>query len=299
MHDVLHVPDLHANLLSVSKLISRGLKVHFNSLGCVLKASNGEMLGVASLESNLYQLDTNVMNGAETSSLAHSEATSHPLELWHKTLGHLNANSVKTLQTMVSGMDVQVVPNDVHSFVCKRCVQGKQARRPFFTEGGTCAIKILELVHSDVCGPMKTPSIGGTRYFITFIDDFPRNIWVYVLKSKNKVLARFKEWKTLVKRQSEHVVKFLKTDNGTEYVSKAFDNFLTKHGIARQNSSPYTLQQNGVAERANRTIVEMMWSMIHVQRLGQKFWAEAVCSAVYLCNRYSTKAVEDKTPKKT
>src|SRR5450631_1639278 len=84
MHDVLHVPDLHSNLLSVSKLISRGLKVHFNSLGCVVRASNGEMLAVASLESNLYQLDTNVLNGAETSSLAHSEANlanSHPLEL--------------------------------------------------------------------------------------------------------------------------------------------------------------------------------------------------------------------------
>ena len=296
MHDVLHVPDLHSNLLSVSKLISRGLKVHFNSLGCVVRASNGEMLAVASLESNLYQLDTKVMHEAETSSLAHSEANSHPLELWHKRLGHLNANSVKSLQTMVSGMDVQAVPNDVHSFACEGCVQGKQARRPFPTEGGTRATKILELVHSDVCGPMKTPSIGGARYFLTFIDDFSRKIWVYVLKSKSEVLARFKEWKTLVERQSEHVVKVLRTDNGGEYISKAFDDFLSKHGIARQNSSPYTPQQNGVAERANRTIVEMARSMIHAQRLGHEFWAEAVCNAVYVRNRCPTKAVEGKTP---
>ena len=117
MHDVLHVPKMHSNLLLVSKLISRGLKVHFNSLGCVVRTSNGEMLAVASLESNLYQLDTNVMNGAETSSLARSDENSHSLELWHKRLGHLNANSVKMLQNMVSGMDVGAAQGDAHSFV--------------------------------------------------------------------------------------------------------------------------------------------------------------------------------------
>ena len=99
-----------------------------------------------------------------------------------------------------------------------------------------------------------------------------------------------------MERQSEHVVKVLRTDNGGEYISKAFDDFLSKNGIARQNSSPYTPQQNGVAERANRTIVEMARSMIHAQRLGHEFWAEAVCNAVYVRNRCPTKAVEGKTP---
>ena len=87
MHDVLHVPDLHSNLFSVSKFISKGLKVHFHSLGCVVRVSNGEILGVASLESNLYQLVTNVMNGAKTSFLAHSKANSHPLELCTRSWG--------------------------------------------------------------------------------------------------------------------------------------------------------------------------------------------------------------------
>ena len=139
------------------------------------------------------------------------------------------------------------------------------------------ATKILELVHSDVCGPMKTPSIGGARYFLTFIDDFSRKIWVYVLKSKKEVLARFEEWKTLVERQSGHAVKALRSDNGGEYISKAFDDYLSKHGVARQTSSPYTPQQNGVAERANRTIVEMARSMIHANGVGHEFRAEAVC----------------------
>jgi transposase InsO family protein len=109
---------------------------------------------------------------------------------------------------------------------------------------------------------MKTPFIGGARYFFIFIDDFSRKIWVYVLKSKKEVLARFNKWKTLVEMQSEHVVKVLRTDKDGKYISKAFDDFLSKHDIAQDTSSPYTPQQNDVAERANRTIVEMARSLI-------------------------------------
>ena len=155
--------------------------------------------------------------------------------------------------------------------------------------------KILELIHLDVCGPMKNISIGGARYFLTFIDDFLRNIWVYVLKAKRKVLARFKEWKTLVGRQLEHVVKVLRMDSGGENVSKAFDDFWSKHGIAWQTSSPYMPQQNGVVERANPTIIEMARSILHAQRLGNEFWTEAVCNVVYVRNRYPTNAVDGKT----
>ena len=90
-------------------------------------------------------------------------------------------------------------------------------------------------------------------------------------------------------------MKVLRKDNGGKYIYKAFDDFLSKHGIARQNSVPYTPQQNRVAERANRTIVEMARSMIHAQRFGHEFWAEAVCNAVYVRNRCSTKAVKGKS----
>ena len=112
----------HPNLLSVSKLISRGLKVHFNSLECVVRANNNDILGVASLESNLYPLDTNVVNGAEMSFLAHSDGNLHSLKLWHKRLGHLNTNSMKMLRNIVSGMDMGAAQGDIHSFACERCV---------------------------------------------------------------------------------------------------------------------------------------------------------------------------------
>ena len=99
---------------------------------------------------------------------------------------------------------------------------------------------------------------------------------MYTLKLKSEVLGRFKEWKALVENQSGRKVKVLRSDNGGEYTSKAFEDFLRTNGIARHTSAPYTPQQNGVAERANRTIVEMGRSMLYAQGLEREFWAEAV-----------------------
>ena len=296
VYDVLHVPKLHTNLLSVSKLVSRGLKVHFDNMRCVVKAQDGKVLVMTSMEANLYQVELKNVNGAEVRSLALTSANGDALELWHKRLGHLNAKSVKALENMVSGMNLGKTTSNVLPLACEGCVEGKQARQPFPTDGGTRASKILELVHSDVCGPMKTLSMGGARYFLTFIDDFSRKVWVYVLKSKNEVFDKFVEWKTLVEKQTEHKVKVLQSDNGGEYMSKAFDMFCSKEGIARQTSAPYTPQQNGVAKRANRTIVEMARSMMHAQGLGLDFWAETVCTAAYTCNRCPSRAVQTMTP---
>jgi transposase InsO family protein len=143
---------------------------------------------------------------------------------------------------------------------------------------------------------MRTTSFGGAKYFLTFIDDFSRKVWVYSLRLKSEVLERFKEWKALVENQSGHKVKVLRSDNGGEYTSKAFDEFLRTHGIARNTSAPYTPQQNGVAERANRTLVEMGRSMLYAQGLQRELWAEAVQTAAYTRNRCPTRAVKGMTP---
>lgn len=144
-------------------------------------------------------------------------------------------------------------------------------------------------MHSDVCGPMRTPSFGGARYFVSFIDDFSKKVWIYIIKAKSECFAKFKEWKALVEKQCEHKIKVLRSDNGHEYLSIQVDELLKHEGIARQTSTPYTPQQNGVVERANRTIVEMARSMLHSQGLGYEFWAEAVVNAMYTRNRCFSK----------
>jgi transposase InsO family protein len=293
IQDVLHVPKLHANLLSVSKLVSQDLKVQFNNKGCILGAPNGGTIVTASREGNLYQLKFKVVNGTSMACLAQGPLHQHSLELWHKRLGHLNEKSVKRLQSMVGGMQVEKGSCDLN---CEACIEGKQARQPFPSDGATRATKVLEIVHSDVCGPMKTPSMGGARYFLTFIDDFSRKVWVFMLKCKSDVFERFKVWKALVENESGQKVKVLRSDNGGEYMSKAFEAFMRQHGIQHQTSTPYTPQQNGVAERANRTLVEMARAMLHAQDLKYDLWAEAVSNAAYTRNRCPTSAVASMTP---
>ena len=109
----------------------------------------------------------------------------------------------------------------------------------------------LALVHSDVCGPMPTLSMGGAAYFVTFIDDFSRKTWVYPLRRKDEVLSIFKRFVTLVETQTGKKVKCLRSDNGGEYVSKPFQDFCDKKGIKRELIAPYNPPQNGVAERMN------------------------------------------------
>eukprot|EP00253_Pinus_taeda_P001647 PITA_01647 len=115
----------------------------------------------------------------------------------------------------------------------------------------------LQLVHSDLCGPLPIVSFSGYKYFLTFIDDFSRRTWVYFLKLKSEVFNIFLAFKAFVEKQSGHQILKLRSDNGGEYVNNNFINFCTKHGIQMQHIVPYTPQQNGVAERKNHILKEM------------------------------------------
>ena len=213
--------------------------------------------------------------------------------LWHQRLGHIGEKGLRILHRngMVEGM-----PNFSLDFnFCEHCVYGKH-NRVSFPSGAKRENKILELVHSDVFGPMSVPSLGKSVYYVSFIDDFSRNTWIYFLRKKSEVFDRFKEFKALVENQTEKKIKVLRTDNGGEFCKKEFEEFCKKCGIARQKNTPYTPQQNGVAERMNRTLMEKARSMLSGTGLGQEFWAEAVETACYLVNRSPSSALEDKTP---
>ncbi len=169
-------------------------------------------------------------------------------------------------------------------------------RTPFQVRESKRASKSLDLDHSDVCGKTNAPSLGGTQYFLTFIDDFTHYTWIYVLKHKDEVFKCFQEWKYLVENASGRTVKVLRTDNGGEYTSAKFGDFLKCEGIRHERTIPRTPEQNGVAERMNRTLVETMRSMLSDAKLPQTFWGEALSTAVYLRNRSPTKAVRGMTP---
>jgi transposase InsO family protein len=147
-----------------------------------------------------------------------------------------------------------------------------------------------------VFGPVLIPSLGKSVYYVSFIDDFSRNTWIYFLRKKSEVFDKFKEFKALVENQTKKKIKVLRKDNGGEFCGNKFKELCKKCGIARQKTTPYTPQQNGVAERMNRTLMEKSRSMLSGVRLGQEFWAEVVGIECYLVNRSPSSALDDKTP---
>ena len=137
-----------------------------------------------------------------------------------------------------------------------------------FPSSGKRMKQILELVHSDVFGPVKVPSLGKYVYYESFIDDFSRNTWIYFLKKKFEVFDKLKEFKALMENQIEKKIKVLRIDNSGGFCSKEFKEFCKKCGIARQKTIPYTLEQNGVAEKMNKTLMERARSMLSGAGLG-------------------------------
>ena len=294
MDEVLYVPNLHGNLLSVSRLVSRGYIVIFDSSGCRIMNSDEKIAAVAIKEKNLYHLLGTVQERSDHTYL--TKLSQNDISTWHQRLGHLGVEYIRQMITKDMVRDLEIEDKDEVMDICVGCIQGKQQRLPFPISKGERAKDILEIIHTDICGPMNNISLGGARYFLTFIDDKSRKTFVYFLKTKDEVFDKFKEFKSMVEKQIGKKIKILRSDNGGEYTSKKFEQYLKWKGIIHQTTVPYTPEQNGVAERANRTIVERARSMLHAKNLGYEFWAEAVATAVYLKNCSPTKAVSDKTP---
>ncbi|KAJ9541966.1 hypothetical protein OSB04_028472 [Centaurea solstitialis] len=167
-------------------------------------------------------------------------------------------------------------------------------KQPFNKENER-ATDLLEIIHTDVCGPFSHVARGGYRYFITFTDDFSRYGYVYLMRHKSESFEIFREFQNEVQNQLGRKIKFLRSDRGGEYLSDEFDNHLMECGIVSQLTPPYTPQMNGVSERRNRTLLDMVRSMMCHSTLPMSFWGHALKTAAHILNRAPTKSVE-KTP---
>ncbi|KAE8720675.1 V-type proton ATPase subunit G3 [Hibiscus syriacus] len=204
--------------------------------------------------------------------------------LWHQRLGHMSKKRMKTLFSKGKLLDLK----NVDVGLCEDCIFGKQKKVSFAKIGKTPKAEKLKLVHIDVWGPSPVPSLAGSLYYVTFIDDSTRKVWVYFLKKKSKVFDTFRKWKAMVENETGLKVKRLRSDNGGEYRNRRFRDFCANNGIKMETTIPMTPQQNGVAERMNRTLNERARSMrIHVG-LPKFLWVEAINTAAYMIN-YSAK----------
>ncbi|GBP67410.1 Retrovirus-related Pol polyprotein from transposon TNT 1-94 [Eumeta japonica] len=264
INDVLCVPNLATNLISVSKLIQNGNSVNFTKNGGYIYNKKGELVAVAELIDGMYKVNTENRHCLFTSPSAVSS------EVWHRRLGHLNSNDLNKMKDgAVTGMDYKDKAV-IKKSTCVVCCEGKQSRLPF-NHVGTRSTETLHTVHADLCGPMETTSIGRCRYYLILVDDYPRMAFVYFLKAKNQAFKYFKEFKSLVENQQNKKIKIFRTDNGLEFCSNEFEGYLTDAGIIHQKTNTYAPEQNAVSERMNRTIVERARCMLFDARLDKSF----------------------------
>jgi transposase InsO family protein len=153
------------------------------------------------------------------------------------------------------------------------------------------ASDLLELIHTDVCGPMSTTARGGYQYFITFSDDLSRYGYVYLMKHKSETFEKFKEFQSEVENQRGNKIGTLRSDRGGEYLSHEFSSHLKSCRIIPQLTPPTTPQRNGVSERRNQTLLDMVRSMMRQSDLPLSFWGYALETATFTLNRVPSKSV--------
>lgn len=300
LRDVLWVPGLQQNLLSVKRITETGNAVIFRNGVAEVRDTNGMVVARAVACGRLYKMDVEVCNGR---ALAVKEGTQ--TELWHARLGHLGYDGLQQLSSMVDGVSGSF---ESTGKPCHACLSGKQVRLPVPAVRGIRTSRVLQLVHTDVCGAGVT-TLSGFKYFVSFTDDYSRRTHIFLMRRKNEALQKFQEYRAIVEKKHDTKIQLLslegkdnreiegiRSDNGGEFTSVEFKEYLQKNGIQHELTAPYTPQQNGVAERLNRTLMERVRSMLFASGLSDRYWGEALLTATYLKNRSPTKVLNDKTP---
>ena len=296
--DVLCVPGLRSNLISCSRLCQDDYLINIRKSKC-----NGVRESVIQFEG---RMDRGVYKISAvpvcTASLLHvssaddhdhadfdSSATPHHLSLWHARFGHANIESVKELSRKNVVQGLRFEKESVGHGFCRGCIEGKQTRQTL-RKNKNRSMEKCAVIHSDICGPMSIESFSGSKYFVSFIDEYSGYIVVVPVQRKSDVLAEFKRFEAWIERKHDCRIKRLHSDNGGEYI--AMKAYLRQQGIEQTTSPSYSPNQNAIAERANRTIVECARSMLYHASLPRKFWAEAVVHAAKIGNIFCVPQIE-------
>ncbi|KAI3778460.1 hypothetical protein L2E82_07787 [Cichorium intybus] len=284
-------PELATNIISFHALFKQGLQFSFdNSNGSISVFQNGISVFTALPCDGVYETVQCVDNLGHSVNFIDSSSGVEKACLWHCRLGHINKKRIAQLQKdgVLESFDLK------SDDVCESCLLGKMTKSPFkgsFERGEG----LLDIIHTDVCVPFRSTTKDGTRFYVTFTDDFSRYGYIYLIKHKSDTFEKFKEFKNEVENQLGRKIKMLRSDRGGEYLSIEFLNYLKECGIVSQLSPPRTPQLNGVAERRNRTLLDMVRSMMSRASLPIHFWGYALETAAHILNLVPTKKVA-KTP---
>ena len=296
LDDVLYVPTLAVNLFSGSAALQKGAKLVGSQnrleveLRCRVVLRGSAIEGLFQVDGKLLCADSVPQKSVRSFASANVAVTG---DVWHKRLGHPAFAVMQKLQRTGAVNNLHTRGNLSEQDVCITCIEAKQSRSPFPASDST-ATERLALVHADVIGKLQCKSIGGSMWVLCMLDEYSRYSEVVCLKSKADVPGAC--WDVLQRwqRQTDYKVKVVRTDGGTEFLGSLQDKF-REAGVIHQTSVRYTPQQNGRAERLNRTLLQKTRCLLFQANMPSKFWAEAISTANYLRNLVPT-SNSTKTP---
>ncbi|GJX82592.1 putative ribonuclease H-like domain-containing protein [Tanacetum coccineum] len=300
--DVCFVKELQQfNLFSVSQICNKKNKVLFTDSECLVLSpefklpDENQVLLRIPRQNNMYSfnLENIVPSGGLACLIA--KATIDESNKWHRRLGHVN---FKNLNKLVKGNLVRGLPSKIfqNDHTCVACQKGKQHKASCKAKSVSSISHSLQLLHMDLFGPTSVRSLNHKTYCLVITDDFSRFSWVFFLRTKDETSGILKDFIRQIENQLNQKVKTIRCDNGTEFKNRDFIEFCGSKGIKREYSNARTPQQNGVAERKNRTLIEAARTMLADSFLPNTFWAEAVSTACYVLNRVLVTKPHNKTP---
>nr|GEZ92421.1 hypothetical protein [Tanacetum cinerariifolium] len=254
----------------------------------------GNDLLSSSRETDLYSITLQDTNSPNLICLV-AKATSSQAWLWHRHLSHLNFDTTNLLSKndIVVGLPKVKFVKDR---LCSSCELGKAKRKSFHTKLTSSSKRPLQLLHIDLCGPMRVASINGKRYVLVIVDDYSRYTWTHFLRSKDVTPKVLIDFLRLVQRRLQAQVGVVRTDKGTEFLNQTLHAYFAVEGIQHQTSVARTPEQNGVVERGNRTLVEAARTMLSAAKAPLFFWAEAIVTTCFTQNRSLVIPRHEKTP---
>ncbi|GJT86462.1 putative ribonuclease H-like domain-containing protein [Tanacetum coccineum] len=292
--DVYFVKELKFNLFSVSQILFTDSECLVLSPNFKLPDENQILLKIPR-QDNMYSFDMKNIVPKDGLTCLVAKATSEESMLWHRRLGHVNFKNINKLvkENLVRDLPLKRFENDQ---TCVACLKGKQHRASCKTKAFSPITKPLFMLHMDLFGPTFVSSLMHKKYCLVVTDDYSRFSWVFFLTTKDETSEILKNFIKEVENLVDKKVKIIRSDNGTEFKNNVMDEFCREKGIKREYSVARTPQQNGVAERKNRTLIEAARTMLADSKLPTTFWAEAVSTACYVQNRVLIVKPHNKTP---
>ena len=270
MTDVYFIPDLKSNIISLGQATEAECDIRLRGEELTMHDQHGTLLVNAKRSRNrLYKVHMGLRSNARLYLTSTNET-----KRWHARLGHINSESLKGMIHKELVLDLPKL--SIEKEVCGSCLVGKQARKLFPKATACRASETLELLHGDLCGPITPNTPTGNMYIFVVIDDHTRYMWTMLLQKKSEAFSKFKRLKVLVEREMGKKIRTFRTDRGGEFVSREFDAYCESFGIKRHLTAPYTPQRNGVVERRNRTLMEMVRSILKHMHMPNYLWGEAI-----------------------